>query len=395
MSANNGNGSLSFGSLNQASGGIVLADEGLSKSGNTIKLGSAFTDPAWTAFTGNRFINTGGNALYLSQADQNVLQSTMLRPDLITVVNDDTAGTGFVDQADIATRFITINGSGSGAFTAIFSAQNNETQIGIAMGASGGGFTDPLKNEAAFFWLNLAPATGITPNANMSFFSGNVPGNPFVYGEQNFRWIDGTLADDSSAKLLMELNRTGQLILGDDFTPVAGEYLRIVKNSTDYVPMLHLKDNGQNYICAVFEGDYDQLCLRSSNDTYATMFFQGTVSTFASIGMDISYNSFRLSNLNSGPIEFAINSTTYWGVSGTGSVGDLAGIGKLGAKLATYLTTPGANLEVGAGIAAAGGAPIKLNAGVNLTTPENGTIEYDGTNLYFTTGGVRKTFTLV
>jgi hypothetical protein len=295
----------------------------------------------------------------------------------------------------MAPRYIAINGSGTGAFGAIVSVQNNESQIGVAMGGSGGGFTDPLKNEAAFLWLNLAPATSVTPNANLSFFSGNVPGNPFVYGEQNFRWIDGPMSDDSSAKLLMELNRTGLLVLGDDFTPVSGEYLRIVKNTTDYVPMLHLKDNGQNYICAVFEGDYDQLYLRSSNDTYATMYFQGTVSTFASIGMDIPYNSFRIANLNSGPVEFAINSTTYWGVSGTGNVGDLAGIGKLGVKLATYLTAPGANLEIGAGVATAGGAPIKLNAGVNLTTPENGTIEFDGTNLYFTVGGVRKTFTLV
>ena len=28
-------------------------------------------------------------------------------------------------------------------------------------------------------------------------------------------------------------------------------------------------------------------------------------------------------------------------------------------------------------------------------TPENGALEYDGTNLYFTVGGVRKTVTLV
>lgn len=375
--------------------GDITASEGISLDGLDIQLGSPFAADPWTAFTENRFINTAGAGLYLSQADQNILQSLLLRHDLVSVVNDDSAGTGFVDQADITPRTMTVNGSGSGPFGAIIGVQNNESQIGLAIGGSGGGFTDPLKNEAAYIWNNLAPASGVTPNANMSFFSGNVPGNPVVYGEQNFRFIDGTLADDSAAKMLMELNRSGLLILGDDFTPVAGEYFRIVKNSTDYQPMMHLKDNGQNYICAVFEGDYDQLYLRSSNDTYATMYFQGTVGTFASIGMDIPYNAFRLANLNSGPLEFAINSATYWGIAGTGNVGDLAGIGRLGVKLATYLTAPGANLEIGAGTAAAGTAPLKFNAGTNLTTPVNGVMEFDGTNLYFTVGGVRKTVTLV
>jgi hypothetical protein len=40
-------------------------------------------------------------------------------------------------------------------------------------------------------------------------------------------------------------------------------------------------------------------------------------------------------------------------------------------------------------------APLKLIAGTNLTTPVNGSFEFDGTNLYFTVGGVRKTVTLI
>lgn len=54
---------------------------------------------------------------------------------------------------------------------------------------------------------------------------------------------------------------------------------------------------------------------------------------------------------------------------------------------------PEARLEVIAGTTTV--APIKLNAGTNLTTPVNGTLEFDGTNLYFTSGGVRKTITMV
>lgn len=58
-------------------------------------------------------------------------------------------------------------------------------------------------------------------------------------------------------------------------------------------------------------------------------------------------------------------------------------------------TTPTARLHIAAGTAAASSAPLKLTAGTNLTTPENGAFEFDGTNLYFTVGGVRKTVTLV
>lgn len=60
------------------------------------------------------------------------------------------------------------------------------------------------------------------------------------------------------------------------------------------------------------------------------------------------------------------------------------GIGDTGAS---------AKLHISAGTSSV--APIRLTAGTNLTTPVNGTLEYDGTNLYFTTGGVRKTVTLV
>ena len=58
-------------------------------------------------------------------------------------------------------------------------------------------------------------------------------------------------------------------------------------------------------------------------------------------------------------------------------------------------TSPTARIHLPAGTATSGTAPLKLTSGTNLTTPENGAFEYDGTFLYFTVGGVRKTVTLV
>jgi hypothetical protein len=51
---------------------------------------------------------------------------------------------------------------------------------------------------------------------------------------------------------------------------------------------------------------------------------------------------------------------------------------------------PTAKLHIAAGAAAATSAPIKLTAGTNMTTPEEGAVEFDGTNLFFTTGSTRQ-----
>ena len=58
--------------------------------------------------------------------------------------------------------------------------------------------------------------------------------------------------------------------------------------------------------------------------------------------------------------------------------------GKIGVGI-----TPTASLHIKAGTATANTAPLKLTAGVNLTTPEDGALEYSGGSLYFTTGTTR------
>ena len=52
------------------------------------------------------------------------------------------------------------------------------------------------------------------------------------------------------------------------------------------------------------------------------------------------------------------------------------GVGVASASVTAYL-------HIKAGTASAGTAPIKLTSGTNLTTPEAGVWEFDGTNLYF------------
>jgi hypothetical protein len=53
------------------------------------------------------------------------------------------------------------------------------------------------------------------------------------------------------------------------------------------------------------------------------------------------------------------------------------------------ITSIEAKMHLGAGTAAPGTAPLKLTAGTILSTPENGAIEFDGTDLYMTENSAR------
>jgi hypothetical protein len=58
-------------------------------------------------------------------------------------------------------------------------------------------------------------------------------------------------------------------------------------------------------------------------------------------------------------------------------------------------TTPTALLHLAAGTATAGTAPLKFTSGTNLSTIENGAVEYNGTNLFYSSSGVRNTIATI
>jgi hypothetical protein len=83
--------------------------------------------------------------------------------------------------------------------------------------------------------------------------------------------------------------------------------------------------------------------------------------------------------------------------SGAGSVGtnygvyqaDTTAINHFGGKMGIRNTDPTAMLDLPAGTATAGTAPLKLATGTALTTPEDGAVEYHDSHLYFTVGSTR------
>jgi hypothetical protein len=74
----------------------------------------------------------------------------------------------------------------------------------------------------------------------------------------------------------------------------------------------------------------------------------------------------------------------------TGSVGNII-LGNLYGNVGIGTTAPTAILQLKAGTSAINTAPLKFTSGTNLTTPENGTMEFDGTSYYLTSGGTRNT----
>lgn len=85
-----------------------------------------------------------------------------------------------------------------------------------------------------------------------------------------------------------------------------------------------------------------------------------------------------LTHLGTGPFMTAVNSS-----------GTVMTVNNSGQAFFAGSSNPTANLHLAAGTAAAGTAPLKLTAGTNLTTPEAGAIEFDGSHFYGTINSTR------
>ncbi len=79
-----------------------------------------------------------------------------------------------------------------------------------------------------------------------------------------------------------------------------------------------------------------------------------------------------------GIIRFWTSTTEKWRISAAGNLSNT------GADATAYI-------QLKAGTATAGTAPLKLTSGTNLTAVEAGAVEFDGTNLYFSPSTARKT----
>lgn len=115
---------------------------------------------------------------------------------------------------------------------------------------------------------------------------------------------------------------------------------------------------------------------------------------------------FGMEGFSDGSFPIAANMSTVWRAAQTNDVADrdaamvfsvmennssaermrIEGSGRVGIGT----TTPTATLHLKAGTTLANSSPLKFTTGANMTTPENGAVEFDGTDLFLTTGGTRR-----
>lgn len=119
--------------------------------------------------------------------------------------------------------------------------------------------------------------------------------------------------------------------------------------------------------------------LVSGNDKGSTLDLRGRVSDGTDVRVMISATRVgdgRIGVITNHPLLISTNNLERMRISAGGKVG----IG---------ITNPTAMLHLPAGSATANTAPIKLTSGVNLTTPEAGAMEFDGSDLFFTPSSTR------
>lgn len=143
---------------------------------------------------------------------------------------------------------------------------------------------------------------------------------------------------------------------------------------------------------------YIDMVIPSPGGSAGTMFRSTAGTTTASSGNTIGWSHQTTVNQSgtASYVDFLINRTQTAVGSGDQRLFDLrvanssvVHVTNTG-RLSIGVASPSANLHIKAGTATASTAPLKFTSGVNLTTPEAGVMEYDGTGLFFTPTSVRR-----
>ena len=345
----NGNGAatISLGDGNTAktitigggvSGNTVSVANGVNTSAQTINVGAG-------ASTANNTINIGSGT--------------------------NTAGVTAVtigSNTNLANTTLIKGGNGAGAIT--MTPQTNGT---IVIGATAGGGAITVGSSTAAQTVNIGTGTGAS---TVNIATGITTGKAINIGTGAVA-NTVTIGNTTGATAVNINAGTGNILIGGP----AAYYQTIARNATDGA-------------LGIWGGTSE------ANGAY----FKITGSTYAA-------------SPGNGSAEFVVRDFTganasrfaLWGYDGAstwapifrtdGATGntwlaptDTYTTGKVGVGLTTG-TTPTAALHLKAGVAAAGGAPLKFTSGTNLTAAEAGAVEYNGTN-FFVTNSTATRYTL-
>lgn len=298
---------------------------------------------------------------------------------------------------------------------------------GTGVGSLGGDVETRIGYYDDAFWHQYFPFYYNDPDFGEYYIDqwgyGNLSVDYAYYSQYPYSLISGTNYSAGTG--------TGQFgAMGLGVAPSANIILRVVKtltSSTDYsygsyfIPTFTPATSQTTY-GGYGMAFYPTLSATANNYAYIIgMFFQPVIShiggaylpymagiqinpyfTSTSAGLIADYYGIKMDNITKHAsstetvnrayqiyLSQQTKATTNWQIYSVGGNSAFAGNTSLG-----MVTAPTAKAHLGAGTATASTAPLKFTSGVNLTNPENGTMEYDGTNLYFTTGGTRYKVTL-
>jgi hypothetical protein len=212
--------------------------------------------------------------------------------------------------------------------------------------------------------------------------------------------IDLLFATNNNEK--MRLTADGSLGIGSsDFDTAGREKVLIDAGATSSYNLLVAKGDRNGYLQFNIQNNSAQG--QASTDIVATSNNGTETSNYVNLGINGGgYNNASniLSGANNGYLysagqDFMIGNSTAaksmifftGGITSGNERMRLDGTGHLGIGV----TSPTARLNLPAGTATAGTAPLKLTSGTSLTTAEDGAVEYDGTNYFVSAGGTRYT----
>ncbi|WP_121907761.1 hypothetical protein [Ulvibacter antarcticus] len=228
----------------------------------------------------------------------------------------------------------------------------------------------------------------------------NTPKKWIAYNEE---WNDGNVAQVHSGFTPNLIYARQADATGTDVVVLDSGHIGMGTSAPEESLELKLVGDNDIQITSASAPDAPQLTFYTMNDTFESPDFMNdddpigyiTGKVWAGSGKSGDVANIQLKadgNHSSGnlptKIEFAVTEPGDSGITEHEPEMVIRSTGNVGIGI----TNPTAVLNLKAGTSSANSAPLKLTAGTNLSTAEQGAIEFDGTNLYFTPNTTRKVF---
>ncbi|KAA3621072.1 MAG: hypothetical protein DWP94_11115 [Flavobacterium sp.] len=225
------------------------------------------------------------------------------------------------------------------------------------------------------FWDNAA--------AEWKYFAGEwVDG--YNNGSEHLTYVKQAFKENQQDVVILD---SGKMGMGTD-EPDESLEIRLPGDNDIQIASNGTRPNAPNFIFFTKNGTFASGDFLNDGDVIGSL--AGTVWDGSGESSVVSYvNSAADGDHSSGDLpsrfNFSVTSAGNTSADADGMEMTIRASGKVGIGV----NNPTAVLQLKGGTASANSAPLKFNAGTNMSSTEDGTFEYDGTHLYFTSNGNR------